>query len=84
MYLSGLNNYLEGHCQAVYLFAFLVSSHFVIATKKNNDETDFVLYSGTSHAGPGSSHVYPVRYWCVPGTDNVHEELRCKPVGQEE
>lgn len=27
-------NYLEGHFQAVYLFASLVSAHFVIATKK--------------------------------------------------
>lgn len=52
--------------------------------KKNYDKTDFVSYLGTSHASPGSSHVYPVRYWCVPSAHNLHEEFRCKPDGQEE
>lgn len=64
-----------------YLFAFFCHT---LPWLPNDDEPDFVLPSGSFDVGPGSSHVYSVRYWCVPGVDNLHEEFRCKPARQEE
>lgn len=44
----------------------------------------FVASSGASDVGSGSSHVHPVRHWCVPGANHLHEEFGRQPTRQEE